>query len=96
MSKLHSVVLDFCSLVLETILNLTVFGSKPLAREAILLREEKSGNPEKIIFKGNADVTQEDKQISSEEVVLNINNKKLTSNTRTNIRPKTKIFKEDK
>lgn len=63
--------------------------------KALLLRNKEDKKPEKIIFSGNANVTQTDKQISSEEVVFNFFDKKLTSNTKTNIRPKTLIFKMD-
>lgn len=62
--------------------------------EAVLLKNKGSGKPERIIFKGNATVSQPDKQISSEEVIFNFADKKLTSNTKTNIRPKTLIFKK--
>lgn len=62
--------------------------------EILLLRNKSSGKPEQIIFKGQANVNQEDKQLSSEEVVFNFEDKKLTSNTRTNIRPKTVFFKK--
>ncbi len=63
------------------------------SNEATMLRNKKTNKPEKIIFKGNADVIQEDKQLTSEEVVFNFNDQQLTSNTKTNIRPKTTIFK---
>ena len=65
------------------------------SNKAVLLRDKESGKPQKIIFTGSANVTQLDKKLSSEEVVLNFNDKKLTSNTKTNIRPKTIIFKMD-
>ena len=65
------------------------------SNEALLLRNEGNKKPEKIIFIGNADVNQADKELSSEEVIFNFNNKKLTSNTITNIRPKTLIFKKN-
>ena len=63
--------------------------------ETYLHRNKATGKPEKIIFKGNANVTQNDKELSSEEVIFNFADKKLTSNTQTNIRPKTVIFKND-
>lgn len=69
--------------------------TKGESKEATLLREKTHGNPERIIFKGSANVIQENKQISSEEVIFNFNDKKLTSNTKTNIRPKTIIYKEE-
>ncbi len=64
------------------------------SNEATMLRNKASNKPEKIVFKGNANVTQEDKQLTSEEVVFSFDDKKLTSNTKTNIRPKTTIFKK--
>lgn len=59
----------------------------------VLLIREKSKKPDKIIFIGNAVVSQPDKELISEEVVFNFKDKKLTSNTKTNIRPKTVIYK---
>lgn len=64
------------------------------SNETTMLRNKETGNPEKIIFKGNANVNQEDKQLTSEEIVFNFSDKKLISNTTTNIRPKTVIFKK--
>ncbi len=61
--------------------------------EAKLVRNDKTKKPEKIVFIGSADVVQEDKKLSSEEIVFNFSDKKLTSNTKTNVRPKTLIFK---
>lgn len=75
--------------------NLTYQETKGESTEATLLKEKSTGKPEKIIFTGNANVIQEDKQLSSEEVVFNFKDKKLTSNTKTKIRPKTKIFKKE-
>ena len=66
------------------------------SREAFLYKNEDDGKPERIVFKGQANVIQEDKQLTSEEVVFNFNDKKLISKTQTNIRPKTLIFKKDK
>ena len=63
------------------------------SNEAVLLRDKSNEKPEKIIFRGNAAVKQTDKQLTSEEVVFNFADKKLTSNTITNVRPKTLIFK---
>ncbi|MBI2995291.1 MAG: hypothetical protein HYY52_01085 [Candidatus Melainabacteria bacterium] len=63
--------------------------------EAFLLRDKINNKPEKIIFKGDASVSQKDKQLSSEEVVFNFKSKKLSSNTTTNKRPKTIIFKSN-
>lgn len=68
--------------------------TKGESNEALLLKDERNQKPEKIIFTGSANVTQPDKELSSEEVVFNFNDKKLTSNTITNIRPKTLIFKK--
>ncbi|MBI3590151.1 MAG: hypothetical protein HY094_02090 [Candidatus Melainabacteria bacterium] len=73
---------------------ITYQETKGESTEATLLRDKATNNPERILFKGNANVAQEDKQISSEEVVFNFKDKKLTSNTRANIRPKTLIFKK--
>lgn len=66
------------------------------SNEATLIRKSISQTPEKIIFVGNANVSQTDKQINSEEVVFNFNDKKLISNTVTDKRPKTIIFKNEK
>ena len=65
------------------------------SQEAFLIKSNKDGKPEKIVFKGNANVSQPDKQISSEEVVFSFKDKKLTSNTKINKRPKTLIFKKE-
>ncbi|OGI06767.1 MAG: hypothetical protein A3I68_08470 [Candidatus Melainabacteria bacterium RIFCSPLOWO2_02_FULL_35_15] len=73
---------------------ITYEDTKGESNEALLLRDEENKKPEKIIFKGNANVSQADKELSSEEVVFNFNDKKLTSNTITNKRPKTLIFKK--
>ncbi len=73
---------------------ITYEDTKGESNEALLLRNKENKKPEKIIFKGNANVSQTDKELSSEEVVFNFNDKKLTSNTITNIRPKTLIFKK--
>ena len=73
---------------------ITYEDTKGESNEALLLRNNKNTKPEKIIFKGNANVSQTDKELSSEEVTFNFNDKKLTSNTITNIRPKTLIFKK--
>ena len=62
--------------------------------EAYLIRGKNNGNPEKIVFKGSADVKQQDKELISEEVVFSFNDKKLTSTSSTNIRPKTIIYKK--
>ncbi len=75
--------------------NLTYQNTKGQSLEAVLLKEKKTGIPDKIIFRGSADVNQDDKEISSEEVVFNFKDKKLTSNTKTNVRPKTVIFKKE-
>ncbi len=69
--------------------------TKGESKEALLLRDSENKNPEKIVFKGDADVSQADKKLSSEEVIFNFSDKKLTSNTITNIRPKTLIFKNE-
>ena len=61
---------------------------------AILLRDKQNGKPEKIIFKGKAQVKQEDKELSSEEIVFNFEDKKLRSNSSETSRPKTIIFKK--
>ncbi|OGI19491.1 MAG: hypothetical protein A3B68_04165 [Candidatus Melainabacteria bacterium RIFCSPHIGHO2_02_FULL_34_12] len=74
--------------------NVDYQDTKGESREAYLIRDNKDGKPEKILFIGNANVSQIDKQITSEEVVFNFKDKKLTSNTKTNIRPKTIIFKK--
>lgn len=63
------------------------------SKEALLTRNKENDKPEQIIFKGNANVSQLDKQLSSQEIVFNFRDKKLTSITKTNIRPKTLIFK---
>ena len=60
---------------------------------AFLLKDKTSGKPEKIIFQGNAEVSQEDKTLISEEIVFNFKDKKLISNTKTNTRPRTLIFR---
>lgn len=73
----------------------TYEDTKGESNEALLLRDSQNNKPEKIIFKGNADVTQADKELSSEEVIFNFSDKKLTSNTVTNVRPKTLIFKKN-
>ena len=73
---------------------ITYEDTKGESNEALLLRDNKNTKPEKIIFKGNANVSQADKELSSEEVVFNFSDKKLISNTITNIRPKTLIFKK--
>lgn len=65
------------------------------SNKALLFREKETRKPEKIIFAGGANVTQIDKQLSSEEVLFNFKDKKLTSNTKTSIRPKTLIFKKN-
>ncbi|GEM_PF-3292097 len=62
--------------------------------EAYLIRDKNNGNPEKIVFKGNANVKQQDKELISEEVVFSFNDKKLTSTSSTNARPKTIIYKK--
>ena len=74
---------------------ITYEDTKGESKEALLIKDLQNTKPEKIIFIGNADVTQTDKKLSSEEVVFNFNDKKLTSDTITNIRPKTLIFKRD-
>lgn len=61
--------------------------------KAFLVKQD--GKPEKIIFKDNAIVSQPDKQLSSEEVIFNFSDKRLISNTKTEIRPKTIIFKNE-
>lgn len=66
------------------------------SKEALLIRNKETDKPEKIIFKGNASVNQTDKQLSSEEVVFDFKDKKLKSMTKTNVRPKTLIFKNQK
>ena len=62
--------------------------------QALLLKNKDTRKPERIIFKDSASVSQEDKQLISEEVVFNFADKKLTSNTKVNVRPKTLIFKK--
>ena len=62
--------------------------------EAYLIRDKNNGKPEKIIFNGNANVIQHDKELISEEVVFNFNDKKLISASNTNTRPKTIIYKK--
>ena len=74
---------------------ITYEDTKGESTEGLLLRDEQNKKPEKIIFKGNANVSQTDKELSSEEVIFNFNDKKLTSSTITNVRPKTLIFKKD-
>lgn len=74
---------------------ITYKETKGESNEGFLLKNKKSGKPEKILFKGNANVSQPDKQLSSEEVEFSFNNKKLTSNTKTSIRPKTIIYKKE-
>lgn len=69
--------------------------TKGESNEGFLLRDKDTKKPEKIIFKGNANVSQSDKQLTSEEIVFNFKDKRLTSNTKTNIRPKTLIFKKE-
>ena len=61
------------------------------SNEAYLLKKEQK--PEKIIFKGKANVSQADKELSSEEVIFSFKDKKLTSNTTLKTRPKTLILK---
>ena len=73
---------------------ITYEDTKGESNEALFLKDEQNKKPEKIIFKGNANVSQSDKELSSEEVIFNFSDKKLTSNTITNIRPKTLIFKK--
>ncbi len=68
--------------------------TKGESNEGVLLRDKNTGKPKKLIFKGNANVAQEDKKLSSEEIVLNIETKKLISNTKDNKRPKTTFFKK--
>ncbi len=77
----------------EKKVNLNYQTTHGKSQEAHLLRDNDTKKPEKIIFIGNADVSQDDKQLQSEEIVLNFDDKKLTSNTKTNIRPKTLIFR---
>lgn len=67
--------------------------TKGESQEALLIKNKDTGKPEKIIFKGKANVTQPDKQLSSEEIVFDFKDKKLISSTKTNVRPKTLIFK---
>lgn len=62
--------------------------------KALLIKNKESKKPEKIIFLGSAEVSQPDKQLTSEEVIFNFQDKKLISNTITNIRPKTVIYKQ--
>ncbi len=69
--------------------------TKGESHKAFLYKNKESGRPEKIVFKGQANVTQEDKQLTSEEVVFNFNDKKLISKTQTNIRPKTFFFRKE-
>ena len=64
------------------------------SNQAVLIRDKEDKKPEKIIFKGEADVTQLDKRLLSEEVVFKFAEKKLISNTTTKVRPKTLIFKK--
>lgn len=72
---------------------LTYQETKGESIKGILLRGNKNKKPEKIIFKGKANVSQPDKELSSEEVIFNFKDKKLTSNAKENVRPKTLIFK---
>lgn len=65
------------------------------SQEALLVKENKNGKPEKIIFKGNANVSQLDKELRAEEIVFDLNDKKLTSDATANKRPKTTFFKKD-
>jgi len=76
------------------LINLSYEGTIGRSNEGVLLREKSTGKPKKLIFKGNADVKQEDKQLTSEEIVFNIEEKKLFSNTKDNTRPKTTFFKK--
>lgn len=63
--------------------------------KAYLVKNPKTRKPEKIIFIGDAQVSQLDKELISEEVVFNFADKKLTSNTIINKRPKTLIYKDN-
>ena len=63
---------------------------------AYLYNNKETGKPEQAVFHGSADVTQVDKRLISEEVIFNFANKTLISNTATNIRPKTIIYKDKK
>lgn len=63
--------------------------------KAHLTKNLDTGRAEKIIFQGNATVSQPDRELISEEVIFNFQDKALTSNTKTNIRPKTIIFKKE-
>ena len=74
---------------------LTYEDTKGESKKALLVKNQESKVPEKIIFNGNANVSQTDKELSSEEVIFNFNNKKLTSNTISDVRPKTLIFKQE-
>lgn len=64
------------------------------SNEGILYRDKATGKPQQIVFKGQAKVSQEDKNLASEEIVFNVETKKLTSNTIDNKRPKTTFFKK--
>lgn len=64
------------------------------SNEGILLRDKSTGKPQQIIFKGKAIVSQVDKKLASEEIVFNVQTKKLTSNTKDQTRPKTTFFKK--
>ena len=72
---------------------LTYQETKGESIKALLIKNEESKKPEKIIFLGSATVSQPDKQLTSEEVIFNFQDKKLTNNTITNISPKTVIYK---
>ena len=63
------------------------------SNEAFLFKDKETKKTEKIIFKGDANIRQPDKELISEEVVFSFLDKKLTSNTITNVRPKARIFK---
>lgn len=60
---------------------------------ALLFKNQETKKPEKIIFEGKAKVSQSDKELISEQVIFNFEDKKLTSNTVVNKRPKTLIYK---
>ena len=65
------------------------------SNNATLVRNKADKKPDKIIFTGQANVTQKDKELSSEEIIFNFNDKKLVSTKVSDVRPKTIIFKQN-
>lgn len=80
----------------ENLVDVTYQTTMGNSQKATLVKDSKTGKPDKIIFEGKALVTQPDKQLISEVVYFNFKDKNLISNTKTNIRPKTIIFKQKK